>query len=364
MFFRVRQEIFWVFFLPVFLLVLLGPVLKDMAGIGNLRPEEVNFPIAVVDNDRTSTSREFIQTLRDASEFTVTRLSEDEAMEQARTTEQRIVVLFPEGFESALERSEAEIKVVTDSRALPLTEMTFNILRENVERSLHTRKETTPSVTFVRERIRTIDQFFDYIDFLVPGIMAMAIMTSCIFSLAPTIVRLREYGVMRRLWVTPLTRFSFVASHVLFRLFVALAQTFLLVTVASTMFKTNLSLPVASIIVFVLLGNLNGTAISFVIAGFAKTPEIASTIANVVSIPMLLLCGVILPLEIMPPKVLPLIWALPLTHLSEGLRAVMSMQRGLMDLWTSELILLAYLVGFFIVSVVIFKWDKSAYAGN
>jgi len=364
MFFRVRQEIFWVFFLPVFLLILLGPVLKDMAGIGSLRPEDVNFPIGVVDNDRSPTSREFIRRLQDASEFTVTEMGEDEAMKQARKTEQRIVVIFPAGFESALESSEADVKVVTDSRALPLTEMCFNILRENVESSLSIRKETMPSVTFVRERVKTIDQFFDYIDFLVPGIMAMAIMTSCIFSLAPTIVRFREYGVMRRLWVTPLTRFSFVISHVLFRLLIAMAQTILLITVASTVFKTNLAMPIASIMVFVLLGNLNGTAISFVIAGFAKTPEVASTIANVVSIPMLLLCGVVLPLEIMPQKVLPFIWVLPLTHLSESLRGLMSMQRGLMDLWTSELVLLAYLAGLFAVSVMIFKWDKSTYAGK
>jgi ABC-type multidrug transport system permease subunit len=73
---------------------------------------------------------------------------------------------------------------------------------------------------------------------------------------------------------------------------------------------------------------------------------------------------VVLPLEIMPPKVLPFIWALPLTHLSESLRGLMSMQRGLTDLWTSELVLLAYLAGLFALSVMIFKWDKTTYSGN
>ena len=360
MFFRVRQEIFRVFFLPVFLLLLLGPVLKDMAGIGSLRPEDVNFPIAVVDKDITPASKSFIENLRNAGEFDVTELSEDEAIEQARSTEQRLVVIFPNGFEKALLRSEAEITVVTDVRALPLTEMALNILRENIDEAIASREpRRPPPVTFVRRRVRTIDEFFDFVDFLVPGIMAMAIMTSCIFSLAPTIVRLREQGVMRRLWVTPLTRTSFVASHVLFRLFIAGAQTFLLIAVASLLLDTNLVVPLLPIAAFVLLGNLNGTAISFTIAGFAKTPEVASTIANVVSIPMLLLCGVLLPLEIMPKRVLPLIWALPLTHLAEGLRRLMSMQWGFRELWRSELVLAAYLVALFIISLLTFKWDKS-----
>jgi len=133
MFFRVRQEIFWVFFLPVFLLILLGPVLKDMAGIGSLRPEDVNFPVGVIDKDCSQASREFIRRLQSASEFTITALDENEAMGQALTSEQRVVVVFPAGFEEALERSEAEITVITDARALPLTGMAYSLLREKVD---------------------------------------------------------------------------------------------------------------------------------------------------------------------------------------------------------------------------------------
>jgi len=360
MFFRVRQEIFWVFFLPVFLLILLGPVLKDMAGIGSLRPEDVNFPVGVIDKDCSQASREFIRRLQSASEFTITALDENEAMRQALTTEQRIVVIFPDGFEEALERSEAEITVITDARALPLTGMAYSILREKVDAIMsELAPKKTPPLAFVRQRVKTMDEFFDYVDFLVPGVMAMAVMVSCIFSLAPTIVRLREQGIMRRLWVTPLGKASFLASHVLFRLSIALAQTLLLLLVAFTLLDTNLVLPIVPVLVFVVLGNLNGTAISFTIAGFAKTPEVASTIANVVCLPMLFMCGVFLPMEIMPPKFLPLVQLLPLTHLAEGLRRLMSLQWSFGELWKSELVLLAYLVAFFTLSLLNFKWDKS-----
>ncbi|RJP73297.1 MAG: ABC transporter permease [Candidatus Abyssobacteria bacterium SURF_17] len=359
MFFRVRQEIFWVFFLPVFMLILLGIVLKDVAGIGSLKPEDVNFPIGVVDNDHSPASRQFIKQLQSAPEFTVTLLAEAEAMEQAKSAVQRVVVIFPSGFAETLKRSEARVDVVTDSRALPLTEMALNILKEKIEAVLSENQSPAQPITFVRERVRSVEEFFSFIDFLVPGIIAMAVMPSCIFSLAPTVVRLREQGVMRRLWVTPLSRFSFVASHVLFRLSIAVAQTALIIIVALLLFRTDIIIPVMPLIVFVILGNLNGTAIAFSIAAFAKTPEVASTIANVVAIPMLMLCGVFLPLEIMPPKVLPLIWLLPLTHLSEGLRELMNMQKGFLDLWKSQLVLLAYLTALFLLSLLRFKWDKS-----
>ncbi|MBI4830880.1 MAG: ABC transporter permease [Candidatus Lindowbacteria bacterium] len=211
----------------------------------------------------------------------------------------------------------------------------------------------------MRTKVRTVEEFFDFVDFLIPGIMAMAAMTSCVFSLAPTIVRLREQGVMRRLWVTPLSRISFVASHILFRLSIAATQMLLIVAVAFSLFKTNLILPLPSMIVLLLLGNLNGTALSFVIAGFAKTPEVASTIANAVSIPMLTLCGVFLPLEIMPKKILPLIWALPLTHLSEGFRQLMNSQKGFVEIWRSQLVLAIYLLTLLVIGLLTFKWDKS-----
>jgi ABC-2 type transport system permease protein len=364
MFFRVRQEIFWVFFLPVFLLVLLGLVLKDVAGIGSMRLEDVNFRIGVVDNDHSIASTRFVEGLRGAAEFNVTELNEDEAMEQARKATQRMVVIFPAGFGEALARSEARIEVVTDTRALPLTEMALNILRQKIDDALRSGAGAGPPVGIVRTRIKSVEDFFGLIDFLVPGIIAMALMPSCIFSLAPTIVRLREQGVMRRFWVTPLTRVSFVASHVLFRLSIATAQMVLIIVVGLAFFKTNLAFPVAPMLVFVVLGNLNGTAIAFVIAGFAKTPEVASTIANVVSIPMLMLCGVFLPLEIMPSKILPLIWFLPLTHLADGLRQLMNMQKGLGGLWGSQLVLAAYLVCLFALSLLTFKWDKSTGGGG
>jgi ABC-2 type transport system permease protein len=360
MFFRVRQEIFWVFFLPVFLLVLLGPMLKNMAGVGSLRPEDVDFPVGIVDNDNTVASREFVVKLKEAGEFTVAEFDEDEGLEQARLSAQRLVVIFPAGFEQALQRSEATITVITDARALPLTGMAFSILREKIDAIL---SEYTPAkappVVFVNQRVKSIDEFTDYVDFLVPGIISMAVMISCIFSLSPTIVRLREQGVMRRLWVTPLGKASFLASHVLFRMLIAVAQALLLIAVAFTLLDTHLELPLLPVLVFVVLGNLNGTAISFTIAGFAKTPEVASTIANVVSIPMLFLCGVFLPMEIMPPKFLPLLKLLPLTHLSDGLRRLMGLDWTFAALWKSELALLAYLVVFFAISLRIFKWDKS-----
>ena len=360
MFFRVRQEIFWVFFLPVFLLMLLGPMLKNMAGVGSLRPEDVDFPVGIVDNDNTPASREFVAKLKDAGEFTVAEFDENEGMEQARASAQRLVVIFPAGFEQALEQSEAQITVVTDSRALPLTGMAFSILRDKVDAILTDYAPAKkPPVVFVNERVKSIDEFTDYVDFLVPGIISMAVMISCIFSLSPTIVRLREQGVMRRLWVTPLGKASFLASHVLFRMLIAVAQALLLLAVAFTLLDTHLELPLLPVLVFVVLGNLNGTAISFTIAGFAKTPEVASTIANVVSIPMLFLCGVFLPMEIMPPKFLPLLKLLPLTHLADGLRRLMGLDWTFGELWKSELALLAYIIVFFAISLRIFKWDKS-----
>ncbi|RJP17154.1 MAG: ABC transporter permease [Candidatus Abyssobacteria bacterium SURF_5] len=364
MFLRVRQEIFWVIVLPVFLLILLGFVLKDVAGIGSMRPEDIHFPIGITDNDHSAASRKFIEKLASSSEFDVTELAEEDAREQARTARQRLVIIFPAGFEKDLLTSSAHVEVVADARALALTEMAFNILRERNEEVLSGGEYKRPPLSYRRTEIKTVEEFFGFIDFLVPGIIAMAVLPSCIFSLAPTIVRLREQGILRRLWITPLSKISFVASHVFFRLTLALIQTALICLIGFTLFEPNLGFPVGSLLLFVVLGNLIGSAISFAIAGMAKTPEVASTIANVIALPMLMVCGVFLPLEIMPRKVLPFIWLLPLTHLSEGLRHVMNMQAKLIDLWPTWLVLLGYLLCLFVLSLLTFKWDRMSGAGG
>src|SRR4029450_3259548 len=92
-----------------------------------------------------------------------------------------------------------------------------------------------------------------YIDFLVPGILAMSIMQSAIGGLANSFVVLRERGVLRRIKVTPFPLTSFVAARIASQFVVALCQAAILLALAALFFHVEVVGSLLGVAVFVLL---------------------------------------------------------------------------------------------------------------
>jgi hypothetical protein len=67
-----------------------------------------------------------------------------------------------------------------------------------------------------------------YVDWLLPGILGMNMMFSCLFGVGYVVVRYRKSGFLRRLSATPVTAFEFGAAQVLSRLLLTVSVTALL----------------------------------------------------------------------------------------------------------------------------------------
>lgn len=81
-----------------------------------------------------------------------------------------------------------------------------------------------------------------------------------------------------------------------------------------------------------------------------------NAIANLVAFPMLFLGRSYFPID-PSPAVAPIVQAVPLTHLNDALRQVVNHGGGVGDLWLSWLVLVAWAVGGFIVSIRLFRWQ-------
>src|SRR5262249_61548914 len=91
-----------------------------------------------------------------------------------------------------------------------------------------------PQVTV--EQVSVNSSSLRYIDYLVPGLLAMALSQSAVFGVAGTLVSWRERGIFRRLRVTPLPLREFVVARLVMQLVLAGIQVVVLLGVGRLLF--------------------------------------------------------------------------------------------------------------------------------
>lgn len=195
-----------------------------------------------------------------------------------------------------------------------------------------------------------------YIDWLLPGVLAMNIMFSCLFGVGFVVVRYRKSGFLKRLNATPLRAIEFIGAQIASRLILILLVSALVY--AGTAYFIGFRSQGGHLTLFVvtLMGAISMIALSFVVAARVDSEELASGLLNVISWPMMLLSGVWFSLDGSNPLLQQGARLLPLTHLLEGARAVMLDGAGLAEVSGNLLALAAMSVVFLATGAFIFKW--------
>ena len=167
-----------------------------------------------------------------------------------------------------------------------------------------------------------IDETFTYMDFFVPGVVGITVMTNSLFSMTSICATYRDRNYFKLLATTKLKRYEWLLSH--FLLYTILMMVSLVVTflVGKAVFDMSAMLtPMAFLLIpagaflFVSMGMLFGSAV--------KDPESAVAIANIIGFPMMFLSGSFFQVESFPPYLQVVAKAMPLTYLNDGLRDTM-----------------------------------------
>ncbi|WP_019415050.1 ABC transporter permease [Paenisporosarcina sp. TG20] len=351
-FLRNRQVLFWTLAFPIFLMVMLGSFLGNGTGI--------SVSIGVVDQDQTMQSKEFFKVLANNDAIRLeSSISEEKALDQVKKGDLQLVVIIPKGYEEMMKEKgnteSFEIPVYYNETNLAFSQVGLTIVSSVVDGISKEKANYTPSIVTDSRGVESLD--LKYIDFLVPGILAMMIMSNNMNGVAGQIAAWRERGILRRMQGTTLKASTFIAAQITARLMLNGMQALIVLAVANLVFGISVNGSWLSLITFVILGTLAFMAIGFIIAGIAKTPESASPIAAFLSFPMLFLGGVFFPIRDMPDYLQPIVNVLPISHLSHALRETMNVGTPFMDLGSNALILGCWLVGAFIIASYTFKWE-------
>ena len=181
-----------------------------------------------------------------------------------------------------------------------------------------------------------------YIDFLVPGLIALNIMGSSMWGVGFNLVLARKRKLLRRYAVTPMRRSHFLLSYFFSRCFFLALELVVLVAFGYFAFGTAVRGHLISLAFVAFAGAASFAAVSLVIGARVENTEAASGWMNFVQLPMWVLSGAFFSYERFPEWLHEPIRFLPLTALNDALRAIYADELGLIGLYHELGVLVAW----------------------
>ncbi|MDF2814336.1 MAG: transporter [Paenibacillus sp.] len=359
---RNRQVLFWTLLFPVFFMVMLGSFMGNGSG--------VSLNGIVIDEDQSSASQALVQALNAQDALIDFEISTDrkKSLVALKEGDTQIVAIIRKGYQESISThgsresqtetkldEAAKIEAHYDETNLTTSQLALTVLSQEVDAVSKSLANYTPVVSVEAFAVESLH--LKYIDFLVPGILAMMIMSNNLNGVAGQIASWRERGILRRMQSTTLRSGTFIAAQITARLALNGLQALIVVLVGMIFFGTQVNGSWLLLFLFVVLGTLTFMSIGFIIAGLAKTPESAGPISGFISFPMLFVGGVFFPIKSMPEFLQPIVKLLPISHLTTALRQVMNVGAGITELGSEALLLAGWMIVAFIISTITFKWE-------
>ena len=195
-----------------------------------------------------------------------------------------------------------------------------------------------------------------YVDWLIPGILGMNIMFSCLFGVGYVVVRYRKNGFLKRLKATPLRPVEFMAAQILSRLMLAIFVTLLLYGATRLLLDIRMEGSGLALFLVAVLASISLVSIGLAMAARVTSEELAGGLLNLVTWPMMLLSGVWFSLAGAPGWVQQLSNIFPLTHALTAAREIMLYGAGFGDVLPQLLILAGTTAAFLAIGATMFRW--------
>jgi ABC-type polysaccharide/polyol phosphate export permease len=195
-----------------------------------------------------------------------------------------------------------------------------------------------------------------YIDFLVPGLVGLGIMSNAVWGLGFSIVDSRRRKLIKRLVATPMSRAYYLLSYLLWRMMILVVEVGVPVGFGALVFGVPVRGRLIDLAIVCVLASLSFSALGLLIASRARTIEAVSGWMNLIQVPMWIVSGVFFSAQRFPDIVQPIVRALPLTAIIDALRAHMLQGVGLTAMAPQMGVLAGWLIVCFTLALWLFRW--------
>ena len=346
-FVRDRTALFFTFAFPVLFMLIFGFVFSG----GN----DISYDIGLVNEDNSATGEGISMALQGIPIFEMSPGELDSKLEELRDGDLNAVIVIPANIEASIGKGEMVfIKVYYDPSQTTSAQIILPVLRQVID-AINIQMSGQPVLFELTEESIQAHEL-GYIDYLVPGILAMSVLFLGLFG-SLTRVEWREKKILKRFGATPLRRSTMVSSQVVYRLVLAMVQTLIIIGIAYFIFDVQMVGNWLLLLGLVLLGAFTFISIGYFAVSRARTVEGAMPIIQIIQFPMLFLSGIFFPVEVMPDFMRPILAIIPLTYLGDAFRQVMVDATPVYPLMLDIGVLAAWFVICMILAIKLFRWE-------
>ena len=337
-----------VLLIPVILMILFGFAIST---------EVNNLNVAVVAPDRTETVRKSVERLVNNSYFTFKGyISQDEIDSKLRSSEVDAVVVFEHDFDKIM--MEHQLGIETK----PAMQFIFDASNTNVASAGTVYLQSVmmndiSQQSLFEMRLLYNPQMKSAYNF-VPGIMGLIFILICAMMTSVSIVREKEIGTMEVLLVSPVSPMKIVFAKMIPYFVISCINLATILLISHFILDVPMSGNLLNIIVLSVTYLFLSLALGLFVSSISTSQVMALLIsAMVMLLPMMMLSGMVFPLENLPLAIKPLTYIVPARWYIEAIRKLMIMGTPFMAVIKEFLILIVMTLILLLVSIKLFK-DK------
>ena len=354
---------------PIIMILLFG------YGMGG---DMTDLPIVVVSQSHGDLTDLTLDTIKSTDTYHVVKVMDDQqkAEKMVDNGEVKAAIIMPKDYDDTnsssqkavtlyLDSSDQMASQILDSSTQAIFYRLSNMVASGSVTAINENSTATPTLSHqlnnfkddISLHINRIYGNIKYIDFLVPAILGMTIMMSCMMGMGATIAGERETGELARLFMTPTSVATVISGKIAAKLLIELVRALILIFMAILLFHVSIKGGVLQTFIVLVFGALCFVGFGIMLSARTQTQEDYAQVVMPFSMPMMFVSGVFYPIETMPWILQKLAYLFPLTYLNDAMRGIMLKGQSLGDVWFDLVILLGYTLVFFIIGVKRFNRD-------
>ena len=354
---------------PIIMMLLFG------YGMGG---DMTDLPIVVVSQSHGDLTDLTLNTIKSTDTYNVVKVMDDQekAEKMVDNGEVKAAIIMPKDYDDTnssnqkavtlyLDSSDQMASQILDSSTQGIFYRLSNMAASGSVTAINQNSTASPSLSHqlnnfkdnIGLHINRIYGNIKYIDFLVPAILGMTLMMSCMIGMGSTIAGERETGELARLFMTPTSVSTVIGGKITAKLLIELVRALILILMAIILFNVSIKGGILQTFIVLIFGALCFVGFGIMLSSRTQTQEDYIQMSLPLSMPMMFISGVFYPIETMPWILQKLAYIFPLTYLNDAMRAVMLKGQSLGDVWFDLVVLLGYTLIFFIIGVKKFNRD-------
>lgn len=310
---RNRHSLMWALIFPIIFTCIFGFFFGKNTTLGS---------VAFINHSQTELASGFKKALTDAEIFKIKEETDEAAAkEEVVKGATSAVIIIPEKFgDFADPNAPKSVKIIYDPANSQVNSALIGFAEQFFTTANFEMAQAQKIFTIKEEKINTRE--LTYFDFVMAGILGLALMNSSIIGISVGMTNYREDQILKRLTTTPLPSWKFIVAEIVSRLCVNMFQISIILLIAVYGFGAHIYGNVFIIYGLAILGAILFQLIGFMIASFSKTTDAAQGMATAVAIPMMFLAGVFFPIDQLPKWLSSVVEYLPLAPLLRMIRTV------------------------------------------